>query len=51
LVAEQAFVQVDFEVMLMYSQEDLFQSFQMFLVCVGVDQHVIDVYEDVVQSS
>ncbi len=47
LIAEQTFVQINFQVVLMQSHEYLFQGFQVFLMGVSVDQHVIDVDENV----
>ncbi len=45
------FVQVDLQVVLVQPHQYLFQRFEVPFVSVGVDQHVVNVYQNVLQSS
>jgi len=50
LVAEKALVQIDFESILLQSGQGLVQDLQMTVVCVRVDDDVVDVDEDICDS-
>jgi hypothetical protein len=50
LVAKETFVQVDLQVMLVEPHQHLFQRLEVPVVSVGVDQYVVNVDHNVLQS-